>query len=293
MTVGFRRPTADDIESMAAFAAGMQADPSFHIPYLASDAASIATDIGELTGWTESSTVAERDGGMVGWLVADVDLDMGRAWWWGPFASTDGWDEIADGLYRRTRSLLAEGVSEEEACADDRSEPMRRWCRRHGFHSDPASVLLRREPGPGDASTGRRPVGMAVRPLTEGDHRAVMALHELAFPGTHTPPGALVASDHPRAVAESDGSVLGYVAYEMHSDGSGYIDYLAVDVGRRSRGIGGGLVDYACRQLFDTGATSVHLTVREDNGPARALYRRLGFVEERLARPYRRGFRLV
>lgn len=292
VTLGYRRPTADDIEAMAAFAAGLQDDPDFHIPYLGTEATSIATDIGDLTKWTETSTVVERDGRMVGWLVADVDLDMGRTWWWGPFASDDGWDEIADGLYRRTRSLLPAGMSEEEACADDRSEPMRRWCRRHGFHPDPASVLLRREPGPGDPPPRDRPTGLAVRPLTEADHPAVMALHELAFPGTHTTPGALVVSEHPRTVAEIDGSVAGYVAYEMQSDGSGYIDYVAVDEARRGNRLGGALVEHACEHLFGDGAAFVHLTVTEGNGPARAMYRRLGFVEDRLARPYRLGFRL-
>ncbi|MEM7285141.1 MAG: GNAT family N-acetyltransferase [Actinomycetota bacterium] len=89
-----------------------------------------------------------------------------------------------------------------------------------------------------------------------------------------------------------DGAVVGYVAYEMQADGSGYIDYLAVDETLRGRGLGRALVSTATADLVTSGATHAHLTVREANAAARALYASLDYEEERIAIPYRRGFTL-
>ncbi len=279
---------------MAALAETCQVDPDVFCMYIGEDAASIATDVSEVERWTETTVLAERRGDdgteLVAWLLAETDAEMGRLWWWGPFSS-EGLDPIGDRLYDEVRRHLAANIDapfpEEEACADDRSVSLSRWCIGHGLEPETASVLLRRDPG--SVETDPR-----VRPLadSEADRAPVRALHELAFPGTHTTPDALVRSTHPRLVIEVDDRVVGYVAYELQSDGSGYIDYLAVDPAIRGQGLGGALVDHACKEMFDAGVTYAHLTVRENNPSARALYARCGFVEQRLARPYRLGFKL-
>lgn len=280
-----RTAVASDLDAMAAVAAGAQGDPAFHNPYLGASAESIAADVAGLDAWAHLCAVAEVDGAVVGWLLAEPDNDMGRVWWWGPFAPSANWGDVADALYAHARPLLPDVIVEEEACADERSAPMRAWAHRRGFHADPGSVLLVRHRG--DAAADDR-----VRHLAPADHAAVMGLHALAFPGTHTTPAALVASSSPRLVIEVAGAVVGYVAYESQSDGSGYIDYLAVDPARRGDGLGGALVDHACQDLFAAGVSHVHLSVRADNSAARALYTRVGFTEDRVAVPYRLGFAL-
>ncbi len=292
-----RPPVADDCEAMAALAVQCQADPALHVPYLGSDAESIAADIRAVDQWTDTSMVAVDRDRLVGWLVAEIDHEMGRLWWLGPFvasdrvgsetgpAGADTWHEVAARLYLATRAVVSSAVDEEEACGDERSAAIAAWAARHGFEPDPASVLLRRERSV--AATDPR-----VRPMATGDEAAIEALHTAAFPGTHTTAEALVASTEPRLVIDVGGRVVGYVACEHQSDGSGYIDFLAVEPGHRGQGLGRALVDHACHDLFAAGASYAHLTVREDNPAARALYASLGFVEERLARPYRIGFRL-
>ena len=89
-----------------------------------------------------------------------------------------------------------------------------------------------------------------------------------------------------------EGVPVGYVAVEVQPDGSGYVDYLGVAAQARGAGLGRVLVAGALRGLAARGVTRVHLTVRVDNATARALYASLGFVEERVAVPYRRGFDL-
>ena len=289
---------------MAALAAACQPNPDLFCMYLGMEADSIAADVLDADRWTETTVVAERDGQLIGWLLAEVDPEMGRLWWWGPF-SAEGLDPLGDQLYVEVRRRLTENIDatfdEEEACADDRSSSIPAWCARHGMEPETASVLLRRNPGPVTADPRVRLLRTAgstpdsdTGPAADGarDREAVQALHDVAFPGTHSTAEALVASTHPRLVIDVDGQVAGYVAFEMQSDGSGYIDYIAVTEHQQGQGLGGALVETASKQMFDAGVTHVHLTVREDNAAARALYARLGFIEERLARPYRRGFRL-
>lgn len=280
-----RTAVGDDLSRLAALAATAQVRPDRHIGYLGVDVDSIAHDIAGVERWSERGFVAETGGGICGWLLAEVDEEMDRAWWWGPFVA-DGvdWDGIAD----RLAAALDEAVptSEAELAPDDRHAFAAGFAARHGFVPETASAVLSRlgrEPFGGDPHA----VGMDER------HRhAVARLHDELFPGTHTRGASLVEADGPRLVAEVDGVVVGYVAAETQSDRSGYIDYLGVDPEWRGRGAGRSLVMAATDRLIELGATGVHLTVRESNLAARNLYASLGFVEERVIRPYRRGFHL-
>jgi len=93
-------------------------------------------------------------------------------------------------------------------------------------------------------------------------------------------------------VATEDGTPVGYVAIEHHPDGEAYIDFLGVAPEHRRRGIGRELIRAALLAGRDLGCPRAALTVREANAGARALYASLGFTEERVLRPLRKGFRL-
>jgi ribosomal protein S18 acetylase RimI-like enzyme len=98
--------------------------------------------------------------------------------------------------------------------------------------------------------------------------------------------------DRIRLVVERDGDVAGYVAVERQPDGNGYVDFLGVAPGHRRRGLGAELVRAGVAALAELGCRRFHLTVREADTGARALYAGLGFTEERVIRPFRRGFSL-
>ncbi len=287
MPARVRMAVAADLEPMAELAEAHQREPALNCPYVSEDAAAIASDIAGCEGWTDSAAVALGAGGaLVGWLLGEADPDMGRVWWWGPYAPLDEWDAVADELYALARPALPASITEEEACGERGNDRTRRWSQRRAMTAEPASALLaveRRVTAPGQD---------AVRPMEPRDRDRVMALHASAFPGTHTPPAMLVAADKPRLVVERNGEVVGYAAVEMHNDGSGYLDFLAVDGSARRTGLGSALVAASTDLLFDLGATRVHLTVREANVAARRLYTRLGFVEEAILCPYRKGFTL-
>lgn len=77
-------------------------------------------------------------------------------------------------------------------------------------------------------------------------------------------------------VAELEGVVVGVVmsGYEGHR---GWLNYLAVDIGQRRRGIGSALVRDVERRLRVLGCPKINLQVRRENAEVQAFYAALGF----------------
>lgn len=277
-------PLDADLEAIAVLAADLQAEGDHHIGYLGTTVTSIVTDVGNVDRWTERTVVARVDGEVVGWLLAEKDDDMSRVWWWGPFCADRGdRDVVADQMYRVVAAAV--DAREEELAPDERNRWVAGCASRWGFTGETASAVLRYDGGP----LGSHSSVVAVGPQHFDD---VVALHDRLFPGTHTPGRVLAASDDLRLVYVENGEVRGYVAAAVQSDRAGYIDYLGVDPLHRGRGIGRALVRTAADRLLELGSTSVNLTVRQTNMVARGLYHSLGFTEERMIRPYRKGFSL-
>lgn len=292
-----RRATESDRPLLAALAERLQPRADRHIAYLGVDAATIAEEmIDEDDDWTAAASVAEADGKLVGWLMGSVDPDMGRVWWFGPFvdADADGWPAVADALYEHASGLLHDDVDEEELAPDARFATLIEWATGRGFDIDPGSAVLRLS-GDMTPAAGFDPA-ISIRHAAEPDAPALAALHDELFPGTHTT-GETLATDaderHIRLVALYDGAFAGYVAAELQADETGYIDYLGTTPEFRRRGIAAALIRAAVLALSGLGAGDMHLTVREANHGARALYTGLGFDEERVITPVRRGFRLL
>jgi ribosomal protein S18 acetylase RimI-like enzyme len=277
---------------MAELAASLQRRPEHHVVYLGFDPDTIAAEMLEdVEDWTEASAVAEEGDRLVGWSMGSIDHDMGRVWWFGPFVDTDdptAWRDVADRLDEVARRGLGPHVTEEEFAFDARHVTGAGWALDRGLRAEPGSAILVLDHiiGPPELET---------RPVTADDRETVALLHDELFANTHTPGATLVRSTdahRPRLVAERDGRIAGYVAVERQPDGSGYIDFLGIDPAFRRQGIGSELIRAGVAALAELGCERFHLTVREDNTGARALYAGLGFEEERIIRPFRRGFSL-
>lgn len=274
------------------FAAG-QRTPARHIAYLSLDAEPIAAELAALepAGW-DDVVVARRDGQVVGALAAEHDSEPPRVWWHGPaVADRDDVDflDVAGALLEAGRARLPAHVTEEELAGDDRHVELTALAARFGFDTAPASAVLSRACTPAPVA----PDAATIRAFTEDDRPVVAAIHDAAFPNSHQP-GHRVdeGTDRTVLVAERDGQVVGYAAVERHEDGSGYLDLVGVDPASRGAGVGAALVVAALAHLDRLGCEVANLTVRETNTVARRLYERLGFTEERLVRPHRRGFHL-
>jgi ribosomal protein S18 acetylase RimI-like enzyme/heat shock protein HslJ len=289
-----------DLPEVATFVAAQQADPTRHIAYLGTDAGGIAAELEALEPLGLAGVlVARRGAELVGMLAADWSDDPPRVWWFGPFVTSDGsFDAVADALLRAARALLPAEVTQEEVAVDRRNEAVSAFAQRHGFEPGEGSALItsdlsdERLTSPSGGERGD-PRDVLVEPLDDRTRGTVAALHDRLFPGTHTPGDRLDREpDRIVLVATRDGAVLGYVAAERQPDGAGYVDFLGVDEPARGEGIGRRLVLVACRRLRDDlGCSLAHLTVQESNVAARRLYTSLGFVEERVLYPWRRGLR--
>jgi ribosomal protein S18 acetylase RimI-like enzyme len=77
-------------------------------------------------------------------------------------------------------------------------------------------------------------------------------------------------------VAELEGSIVGVVmaGYEGHR---GWVNYLAVDIGQRRRGIATALMRDVERRLRALGCPKINLQVRLDNGAVQSFYVAIGF----------------
>ena len=285
-----------DLPLVAALVAEQQADPARHICYLSFTAEDIAGELRELEPLELAGVLVAADGGnLLGVIGAQWAQDPPRVWWQGPFVfdRADDPDAIADALLVAGRALLPGTVTQQELGPDERNTLIAALARRSGFHAGEASVVLTR---PAQAGDGAPADGPDIAPMTEADRHDVATLHDVAFAGAHLT-GKDVDQGDKRIVlvarTPADGGFLGYVAADAEPDDSGYIDFLAVTPLAQNRGIGAALVEAACDGLRAThGCETVNLTVRESNAPARALYAKLGFVEERLIRPWRIGFSL-
>jgi ribosomal protein S18 acetylase RimI-like enzyme len=297
MSFAVRRAWPGDLDALAAVAVCAQADPDRFIGYIGVDAAAIAADLTKIDGvedWHEATYVALGDErNVIGWIAAATDADLGRVWWWGPFLA-DGnevlRDPIADALFSAGERSLS-GISEHEFAIDERSVFLKNFVKRHGFAAHEGSVVLNTADMLGLVTTSKG----VVMELAEDHHGAVAALHDQIFPGTCTPGSLLVHQTderHQRFVVVVEDEVIGYVATVVENDQSLYIDYLGVAAGYRAAGWGRMLISAAMQARHEE-ATHAHLTVRTANAAGRSLYASLGFTEERILIPMRRGFTLT
>jgi ribosomal protein S18 acetylase RimI-like enzyme len=286
----------DEREAVVDLVVASQAHPERHICYLSTGREAVGVEIARLApaGW-DGVLVARRGSEVVGALAVEHDSVPPRVWWHGPYvAEGEAVEQVGDALLAAGRARLPAHVVEEELGPDERNVELAALAVRHGFHADPASAVLWRAAAP--SATADRPgsaaEGLEVRRFTDRDRSAVAALVDAAFPASHVP-GSRIDEGRDRIVlvAVADERVVGFVAAERQEDGTGYLDLVAVAEGERGRGTGAALVEAALAALVGRfGCPTVHLTVRETNHAARALYDRLGFTEERLIRPWRRGF---
>ncbi len=283
----FRSATEGDLKTMVELAARLQANHAEAIAYLGVETDSILGDL-EAIDWRSVSALAFEQDRLVGWLVGETDDEIGRVFWLGPFVESAGWDAVADRLYADCSVLLPPSMTQEEMAIDVGFERCQRWATTVGFVAEEGSSALCLE-------IELAPPGISLRPTDKGDLTTVAVFHDELFAGTHTTGRRLVLggdASHVRLVAESDGEFVGYVAVEVEPDGSGYIDFLGVVPQHRRSGFGAELVRAGVAALRRLDAAPIHLTVRESLHGARSLYASLGFTEERVIRPLRKGFSL-
>lgn len=129
---------------------------------------------------------------------------------------------------------------------------------------------------------------MTFREMTVEDLEQVAELEEELFTVPWTKEGFLtylMKDNTLMFVVEEKGKILAYASILTVLD-EGDVLNVAVRRDRQREGIGHFLMECMIRMAAERGVTTIHLEVRESNGPARRLYKRLGFKEDGLRKNY-------
>ncbi len=133
------------------------------------------------------------------------------------------------------------------------------------------------------------PLDIAVRPMTEKDLEAVLAIENDSFSHPwnrdHFHDELKSAYAFPLVAIDQEGRIIGYITPRLFLD-EGHIHNVAVHRAFRGKGVGRLLVQRVLGDCRKRGGATVFLEVRFSNAVAIELYRRLGFVETGRRRQY-------
>jgi ribosomal protein S18 acetylase RimI-like enzyme len=86
----------------------------------------------------------------------------------------------------------------------------------------------------------------------------------------------------------STGEAAGFLRLRAQADGLGYVSDLAVHPDYQRRGLGEAMMRWALGWFREQNMRRAALTVNTNNGPAIALYHKLGFADAEMGIDYRR-----
>jgi ribosomal protein S18 acetylase RimI-like enzyme len=278
---------------LARFVAAHNGDPAHHIGYLGDEANDVIAELTDLDEDAAFGTARDRSGRLVGLLGVEWDTGIGRAWLLGPWTALDPTDaetgsdsdngsDLMDRLYATVDREIPDGVSEREIFCAVTNAAVVAFAGRHGFGPPRQQAILT---FPRSRLADLPPVTLPA--LTSRYVDQFMALHDSAFPGTHTPAAGLLDKGEPIWMAVDGDTLLGYVTLKLRPEfDDAQIDYLAVAEPARGRGVGATLLAAALHLAFaDARITSMELVT--SNPVARRLYERTGFTLSHDMRSFR------
>lgn len=128
---------------------------------------------------------------------------------------------------------------------------------------------------------------VTIRPMLEGDIKAVGGLERLAysFPWSDTIFRDCVRVGYVCRVIELNGEIIGYGVMSMGA-GEAHILNLCVRDAYRTRGVGRTLLNHLLARAMSSGMTVAFLEVRPSNVAAIRLYQSMGFLQIGVRRGY-------
>lgn len=124
--------------------------------------------------------------------------------------------------------------------------------------------------------------------VAESDLSDILKIEKQSFSTPWSEKSFQMSLDNPithAIVKMRDGKVAGYAFYSLlFEDGELY--NIAVDPALRGLGLGNELLSAVTTDCKNRGAEILRLEVRQNNLPARALYRKFGFLEEGIRKNY-------
>jgi ribosomal protein S18 acetylase RimI-like enzyme len=221
--------------------------------------------------------VAEVDGKIIGCLGCEFERGIGRGWMRGPFLTGPGWERIPAVMLHELQAILPVEIRRLDSFLNEQNQRGHKFYLDNGFkQTDLAHVYVAEQ-------VPQQPLQVTTcSKLTEAQADSFAALHNFAFPETFIDGVNIICkidADHQVFVHAQAEEVNGYVYVSIYKHaGEGYIEFLAVQLAQRGKGIGLQLLNCALAWCFaEKGVSSVALTVDQKLTNARALYERAGF----------------
>lgn len=274
---------------------GWQSDPTTATAHLGDTPEGVREELQGLDqDWTDTVRVVTVHGEPVAACAVEWDEEPATAWIQGPWGSPDAVEAWGETLVEAMVGQPPAAITTLEVCGDVRNTAMGELAERLAWtptavnHAMVLPVETARRVAAG--RSGSAVTGWVIRDAVHQDVPRLAPLHESEFPQAYATPAQLLTR-HLTVVAAVDDHVLGYASGQIQDDGQAYIDFTAVEAAARRRGLGRALVLALTDRLLQSAdpgrLTHMHLTVREEKAPARALYESLGFRTDAAIRGYR------
>ena len=269
---------ADELDAVVQLIASEQSRPERNIAYLGTEARGIRAELDALEpAWTETARIVRADDATIfGAAVIEWDASAGRSWVQGPWVAgdDDAWTLHAPSLLDAALTQLPANVHRMELSGEVANTRLAALAAQRGWRPSGVHHTLIAD----DATIARWAPATArdheLRVADDRDLDDIAVLHDAEFPATHTPAARLIAEQTTIVAVGADGTVAGYAAGQVHPDGEGYVDYVAVNRAARGLGIGRALVVDLARRLIGRSPThQVALVVDDDRAPRAGVVR--------------------
>jgi ribosomal protein S18 acetylase RimI-like enzyme len=285
------KPCDDRLNELVLFVARLNSEGVHHIGFFGEGEANIRASLAEcLIPPGDGFQMAYEDDQLVGIFGVDADPEIDRAWLFGPLVEHQDWQKVADLLYAEILPFISADIHDYDIFCDEQNSRVADFARRHGFTLRSINALLTLERGSYHPTAKRNAEIIDYR---ETLLEQFEGLHRILFPNAYFTARQMVEKQdehHRLLLAVEDGQLLGYHFCKVEPESeSGYVDFIGTASFARSRGIGADLLASGVDWMLSVPSTrKIDLTVNADNGAARSLYQKFGFVTNRVMRGYRK-----
>lgn len=282
MELKFKIASKDDVKSLAVFISKYNSNIQQQSLQCSNSAEDILADLQQFYMDDEAwFCMAFHNKNLVGVIGGDCDVERERLWIWGPYAKYDNWDYIANELYNETIKHWPK-LKNITAYVNDKSSALKTFFLNRGFSSTQLNhnfVLSNN-----NNINIQENTNITFVPFSDNMMMALQSKQAEYFPNTYFSAEELAerANKNMKIIfAKIDEFAVAYIVGERQPSDEGFIHFLGVDEKYRRKGIATQLVTKLSNYfLNELKLKQVHLTVKDSNDAAKALYFKLGFTNK-------------